>query len=202
MALGDAGTDTTTITSQLSANGSVGTAGQILSSRGADLSPQWIPPTFITRSTAVTTSGAASYDFLSIPANVKRIFILFNAVSTNGTANYLLQIGTSSGIETTGYTGAGSRVGASAVATSAFTNGFGFNNNTAAEINSGVAVLNNISGNVWVLTSVLASSAANQQTLETAGNKTLASTLDRLRLTTVGGTDLFDGGTLNITWEF
>lgn len=39
--LGGADTNVTTITSQLSANGSVGTAGQTLTSRGANLSPQW-----------------------------------------------------------------------------------------------------------------------------------------------------------------
>lgn len=41
VALGDAGTDTTTINSQLSANGSVGTTGQFLTSRGTNTSPQW-----------------------------------------------------------------------------------------------------------------------------------------------------------------
>ena len=41
VALGDAGTDTTTVNSQLSANGSVGTSGQVLASRGSNLSPQW-----------------------------------------------------------------------------------------------------------------------------------------------------------------
>ncbi len=47
--LGTSGTDTTTIVSQVSANGSVGTAGQVHTSRGADLSPQW---------TTVTGDGA------------------------------------------------------------------------------------------------------------------------------------------------
>jgi hypothetical protein len=39
--LGSSGTDTTTIASQISANGGVGSAGQVLTSRGANLSPQW-----------------------------------------------------------------------------------------------------------------------------------------------------------------
>lgn len=39
--LGAAGTDTTTIVSQLQANSSVGTSGQVLTSRGSNLSPQW-----------------------------------------------------------------------------------------------------------------------------------------------------------------
>jgi hypothetical protein len=39
--LGSSGSDTTTIASQVSANGGVGSAGQVLTSRGANLSPQW-----------------------------------------------------------------------------------------------------------------------------------------------------------------
>lgn len=39
--LGSSGSDTTTIASQVSANGGVGSAGQVLTSRGAGLSPQW-----------------------------------------------------------------------------------------------------------------------------------------------------------------
>jgi hypothetical protein len=31
---------------------------------------------------------------------------------------------------------------------------------------------------------------------------TLGGALDRLRITTVGGTDTFDAGSINILWEF
>lgn len=40
--IGDAGTDTALLNAQLSAGGGVGTAGQVLSSRGANQSPQWV----------------------------------------------------------------------------------------------------------------------------------------------------------------
>lgn len=39
--LGNSGTDTTTIAGPLSANGGVGSAGQVLTSRGTGLSPEW-----------------------------------------------------------------------------------------------------------------------------------------------------------------
>lgn len=39
--IGDAGTDTALLNAQLSAGGGVGTAGQVLASRGANQSPQW-----------------------------------------------------------------------------------------------------------------------------------------------------------------
>src|SRR5574341_1141008 len=53
----------------------------------------------------VSTSGT-SIDFTSIPAWVQKITIEFVGVSTNGTADMLIQIGDSGGIETTGYGGA------------------------------------------------------------------------------------------------
>jgi hypothetical protein len=34
-----------------------------------------------------------------------------------------------------------------------------------------------------------------------AGTKTLSDTLDRVRITTVNGTDTFDAGTINIMYE-
>jgi len=39
------------------------------------------------------------------------------------------------------------------------------------------------------------------QTLSIAGTKTLSATLDRIRLTTVNGTDTFDAGSVNIMYE-
>jgi hypothetical protein len=33
------------------------------------------------------------------------------------------------------------------------------------------------------------------------GSKALSATLDRVRITTVGGTDTFDGGNINIVYE-
>lgn len=55
--LGSSGTDTTTIASQISANGGVGSAGQVLTSRGANLSPQW---------TTVSGGGGTTTNALTI----------------------------------------------------------------------------------------------------------------------------------------
>jgi hypothetical protein len=35
----------------------------------------------------------------------------------------------------------------------------------------------------------------------TSGTKTLSGTLDRVRITTVNGTDTFDAGSINIAYE-
>jgi hypothetical protein len=42
--LGDTGLDTVTLSGQVSANSSVGASGQVLTSRGANLSPEWTTP--------------------------------------------------------------------------------------------------------------------------------------------------------------
>lgn len=57
--LGSVGTDTITLIGQVSANSSVGSAGQVLTSQGANLSPQWTTPTTGTV-TSVTGQGTVN----------------------------------------------------------------------------------------------------------------------------------------------
>jgi len=57
----------------------------------------------------------------------------------------------------------------------------------------------NITGNTWVFSQVGRLTAGN--CTYGGGDKTLASTLARLRFTTVNGTDAFDAGTINILYE-
>jgi hypothetical protein len=50
-----------------------------------------------------TTSGT-SKDFTDIPSWVKKITVVFSGVSLSGTAQLLVQLGTSGGLQTTSYT--------------------------------------------------------------------------------------------------
>jgi hypothetical protein len=50
--------------------------------------------------TAVASTSGTSIDFTSIPSWVKRVTVMFNGVSTNGTSNLQIQIGISTGVET------------------------------------------------------------------------------------------------------
>jgi hypothetical protein len=153
----------------------------------------------IVSGTAVTASGTA-VDFTGIPSWVKRITVTVQSVSTNGTSNYMLQIGAGSVI-TTGY------VGALTLATSTWagnissaTTGFQFYNTGAASDGStGHIVLTLISGNTWVYSSNVISSGL-RSSLGT-GYYALSGSLDRVRITTVNGTDTFDAGTINILYE-
>ena len=47
----------------------------------------------ITSMTAQASTSGTSIDFTSIPSWVKRITVMFNGVSTNGSNNLLIQIG-------------------------------------------------------------------------------------------------------------
>ena len=55
-------------------------------------------------------------------------------------------------------------------------------------------------GNIWVGGGLLGRSASTN-TWQVQGSKTPSGTLDRIRITTVNGTDTFDAGTINILYE-
>jgi hypothetical protein len=112
-----------------------------------------------------------------------------------------VQIGTSGGIQNSGYLGASAYVGASAAGAN-FTTGFGINQGNAAEVRSGTMtlVLLNSSTGLWVASYVDGWSSQAYAGLG-GGQKTLSGTLDRVRFTTTNGTDAFDAGTINILYE-
>ena len=147
-------------------------------------------------------SAVASIDFTSIPSWVKRITVMFSGISTSGTSNIQLQLGDAGGFETSGYSGAMSRMGAAAVATSQYpTTGFLLVNDLlAADVLSGVFILPLIGSNIWCGTHQL-SEHASTASFAGSGTKTLSDTLTQVRITTVGGTDTFDAGTINIMYE-
>ena len=152
----------------------------------------------IVSDTAKASTSGTSVDFTGIPSWVKRITVIFNGVSTNGTSNYQVQIGTSGGVVASGYLGA-SADGPTLAGTS-FTTGFGVRAGSAAVVLHGAMQILNISGDSWTASGNLARSDS-AVFISTAGSVTLSGTLDRVRVTTVNGTDTFDAGTINILYE-
>ena len=157
------------------------------------------PALFARASTQATTSGT-SVDFTGIPSWAQRITIMLDGVSTSGTSNLLFQIGDSGGIEAASYLGAGGAVSTSSAAAANYTTGFGVDAASAAGILSGAIQITKLGGNTWVCSGMLAASNTPGVFL-VAGSKTLSATLDRIRITTVGGADTFDAGLANIAWE-
>ena len=151
----------------------------------------------LTSGTAVASTSGTSIDFTSIPSWVKRITVMFAGVSTNGTSVMLIQLGDSGGIENTGYLGAGS----TATVYANYTAGFGLSGTqAAARVYHGGLTINLIGSNSWACYGVTGLSDQTSMNL-TGGTKALSGTLDRIRITTVNGTDTFDAGTINILFE-
>ena len=148
------------------------------------------------------SATSTSVDFTGIPATAKRITVMFNGVSTNGSSLVQIQLGDSGGFETTGYlSGAASLVNGSSVNGSNSTTGIlVLGANAATFVFYGVASLSLIGSNSWVM-GFSGGRTDAAAALSAGGSKTLSDTLDRIRITTINGTDTFDAGTINIMWE-
>lgn len=158
----------------------------------------------IRRGTAVASTSGAAIDFTSIPSWVKRITILLDGVSTTGTSPIIVQIGDSGGVENTGYTSQAAGISTTTIDTTrAGTNTDGFrlaiNVHAAGDLITGTISIANINSNTWIAQGLVIASATFPTM--TIGSKSTSATLDRIRITTVGGTDTFDAGTVNILYE-
>jgi len=146
----------------------------------------------------------SAVDFTGIPSWVKRITVNFSGVSTSGTSIPLLQLGDSGGIENTGYLGSGSSVFAASACTAVLqTTGFGIGAGMASTVVFHGAIqitLLDATANTWCANGVLARSDT-ACIFNCSGAKSLSATLDRIRITTVNGTDAFDAGSINILYE-
>jgi hypothetical protein len=152
----------------------------------------------IVSGTAVASTSGTSIDFTGIPSWVKRITVMFNGVSTNGTSPMIVQLGDAGGIEPTGYVGSGANGANAAVS---FTTGFpAVVTIGAATTANGIVTIATLGSNIWAGNTVMgASSTSNPQYGGAA--KTLSDTLTQIRITTVNGTDTFDAGSINILYE-
>ena len=148
----------------------------------------------MTLATAQNSTSGTSIDFTGIPSWVKKITVMFNGVSTSGTSNHQVQIGAGS-FTTSGYNSSSSSI-SSTVGTISATGGFLLYVASATTANSGHMTITAVGNNVWVASSVVKTTAT--VTTVGGGDVTLSGTLDRVRITTVNGTDTFDTGTINI----
>ena len=155
----------------------------------------------IVSGTAVASTSGTSIDFTGIPSWVKRITVMFNGVSTNGSSAVITQIGSGS-ITSSGYSGRSGYIinaGSSSVAT--VTNGFALDaTGSSSEVRTGIMVIALQSANTYVSSCQICSTGS---AIFGFGNGivALSGTLDRVRITTGNGTDTFDAGSINILWE-
>jgi hypothetical protein len=177
-----------------------GTADQTLSTNGTG-TIAWVDRARLVRGTAVASTSGTSIDFTSIPSWVKRVTVMFDGVSLSGTANILIQLGDSGGVETTGYSSTSTFIATGSTGGIGSTSGIILYAGVAINLLTGPVVFNNASGNLWIAGGTLHYDNTLGANALTAGSKTLSATLDRVRITTSNGTDTFDLGSINIIYE-
>jgi hypothetical protein len=205
---GDTGVPVTTVTGTLPvANGgsgvttSTGTGAVVLgtspSISGAVMTT--MASSVLTSATAQASTSGTSIDFTGIPSWVKRITVMFNGVSTSGTSNHLLQIGSGS-VQTTGYVSL-TTLSLTAAYTGTSTAGMISFSDNAAYAKHGAFVFSSFGSNTWVMTGTVINTTTTALGTYSSGSVALSGTLDRVRITTVNGTDTFDAGSINILYE-
>ena len=154
-----------------------------------------VGPTLMTAQSATGTS----VDFTGIPAGVKRVTLVLSRVASSGASIWQVQIGSGT-FDTSGYVGNLQY----STNTASLTTGIQiiWTGNGTVSTWSAVIPFVNIGNNNWVTSGVMSgasSSAVNN--FYFGGQKTLSGALDRIRLTTVNGTDTFNAGSVNILYE-
>ena len=146
-----------------------------------------------------TTSGT-TFNFGNIPAGTKHIRVMFRGVSLSGTDHFLVRIGTSGGIETTGYVSSGTNSDGTNGTTFSSTVGFIIAAELAAYITSGVLTLDLMDAEnfIWI--------ASHSLKFNTSaggfggGDKALSAELTQVEVLATG-VNTFDAGSLSISYH-
>jgi hypothetical protein len=149
-------------------------------------------------------ASGLSVNFSGIPANAKRITGVISGVKIPA-SQLCLFLGTSGGIETTGYAGTGGYWHSAAsgqVLHGSYSSGFFLESyNSPTNIRHGHFSLLNLTGNTWQLSGTICTSEVVSLASAT-GVKTLASTLTQIQFAnyTVAGNS-FSGGSFTVYYE-
>jgi hypothetical protein len=163
--------------------------------------PAGVTDVFVNGVKQAATSGT-EIDF-TVPSGVKDVKISYQNLSTNGTSPMIIQLGDAGGIETTGYLGSASALSTSGQGSGNKTTGLAFEDTSGgARKRHGVAhlVLHDAATNTWCSTNLYGSSNS-AVTYHAGASKSLSGELTTIRLTTTGGTNTFDDGSINIQYD-
>jgi len=147
----------------------------------------------------VSASGSTSVDFTSMPSWINIINVIFRNISSTSGSDILVQLGTSSGVTTSGYVSTSIDFDGSGSATTSSTSGLILKVNGAGNVINGIMTIVYMGSNAWVNNHSVSTSTNIMST--GGGTIALGGTLDRVRITTVSGTDAFDAGTLNVLYQ-
>lgn len=157
---------------------------------------------FLCEPKTISSGISANY---SVPSKTKRITAMFKGVSTNGTSGVFVRMGGGYGIETTGYF---THLGV--ISTTPFyssgtdTLGIYIAGGDATTVYHGQVILNlmNPISNTWTFSGMsFRDEAVNDAIQWTTGSKALLGELTTIQFCTRNGTDTFDSGEINISYE-
>jgi hypothetical protein len=174
----------------------IGTTDQSLKVFGG--LPAWLDAASgITYATAVSASSNTAFDFTGIPSDANEVFVFFDALQLGTNQDLLVQLGTSGGIVSSGYTSAGTNQGSSLIF-SGSTAGFVFPSINNFAIN-GLFVLTKIgSGNKW--TGSFAGGTSSTRTLLSGGGVDVGGTVTQVRITRASS-NTFGAGAVNMGYR-
>ena len=153
------------------------------------------------------SSGPTSVDFTGIPSWAKRITVMFKGVGLSASTDFQIQIGSGS-VTTSGYGSscATFNSGGTGLPAASFTSGFAATNGytsggTYGSTINGFAVIVAMPSLSYGYSSNIGLGTNNNTVCPATGVVTLTGVLDRVRITSVSGTALFNSGNINILWE-
>lgn len=159
----------------------------------------WVPDRWVSLASGATLSGSA-YNLTSIPSWANEILITYITASASSDGVFGCQVGTSSGVVTTGYEHAAwGSGGSNAIGTTRYTTGFYVTNaQVAANVIQGTISIKRHSGNIWRAdgTGQVESAAT---LFGSSGRINLSAALDRIRLNFSTGASFDGSGTVSVS---
>lgn len=148
-------------------------------------------------STSKDFNSSTSLDFTDIPSWPTNIKIIFSGAQKSGSTLFLVQLGTSAGVTTSGYIGTAAALGASTTYAN-LSSGFMVRAGSASDVVHGNLDIVKLAGNTntWVASGVFGLSSAAYNMI-VAGRVALSQQLTTIRITTTGA-DTLTAGTFNL----
>jgi hypothetical protein len=160
----------------------------------------WVSPgaggVAIVRTAEVVTTSGTVVDWTGLPSDVHEIIIKARGISQSSTDSFLVQLGTSGGFETTGYTSTSQLSSTSVFSTS----GFIVFDNAPGNIHNFTMCIRRVgSTNLWVADGTQVIRTVSGAGGVFAGEKTLAGVLTQVRLRLAGSAN-FDAGAVSLDY--
>lgn len=178
------------------AGANYGTAGQVLTSNAASGVPTWQDTEALTAFSSQDIAGQTNLTFSGILSSAESIQVGFFRVQRGTANNILIRLGTSSGVDITGYTStSGFSSSASGISE---TTGFAIANSSATSEITGTVTISRMYGDLWYCSYTL-TDTVNLRSIVGGGYKFLSGNLDRIQIIRQG-TGNFTQGNVRVTY--